>query len=327
MATNHDGARKDIFSHKQVVVDFLRGYVEQPWVRSVDFDSLERVNSSYVHETDQRRIGDVVWRLKLKDDGSWVYMYLLLELQSSVDRYMALRMMVYVGLLYQDLIKQKQLSPGGLLPAIFPAVIYNAKRPWKAPLSLSELITPVPEPLRSLLPAMSYFLLDEGRVQPLAPNNILSTIIQMEKAPDTGQLAAALQRAHELLNASEHQSLRRSLLVWLKRVVLSEMAPNKEFAQLNELQEVQTMLAETVTQWTQNWKHEGWQKGLREGRKEGLQEGLQKGLQEGLHRGKHEGLQEGLQKAATAMFENGFSVSKIASALKLDEAEVRRMLG
>ena len=339
MAINHDGARKDIFSHKQVVVDFLRGYVEQSWVRSVDFDSLERVNSSYVHETDQRRIGDVVWRLKLKDDGSWVYMYLLLELQSSVDRYMALRMMVYVGLLYQDLIKQKQLSPGGLLPAIFPAVIYNAKRPWKAPLSLSELITPVPEPLRSLLPAMRYFLLDEGRVQPLAPNNILSTIIQMEKAPDTGQLAASLQRAHELLKAPEHQSLRRSLLVWLKRVVLSEMAPNKEFAQLNELQEVQTMLAETVTQWTQNWKHEGWQKGLREGRKEGLQKGLQeglqeglakgeqKGLQEGLHRGKHEGLQEGLQKAATAMFEHGLSVNKIASALKLDEAEVRRMLG
>ena len=319
MAINHDSARKDIFSHKQVVVDFLRGYVEQPWVQSVDFDSLERVNSSYVHETDQRRIGDVVWRLKLKDDGSWVYMYLLLELQSSVDRYMALRMMVYVGLLYQDLIKQKQLSPGGLLPAIFPAVIYNAKRPWKAPLSLSELITPVPEPLRSLLPAMSYFLLDEGRVQPLAPNNILSTIIQMEKAPDTGQLAAALQRAHELLKAPEHQSLRRSLLVWLKRVVLSEMAPNKEFAQLNELQEVQTMLAETVTQWTQNWKHEGWQKGLREGRKEGLQEGI--------HRGKHEGLQEGLQKAATAMFEHGLSVSKIANALKLDEAEIRRMLG
>ena len=132
MSINHDSAQKDFFSHKQVVADFLRDYVQQPWVDSVDFDSLERVNSSYVHESDQQRIGDVVWRLKLQGSDDWVYMYLLLELQSTVDRHMALRMMVYVGLLYQDLIKQKRFNPDGLLPAIFPAVIYNGKRPWGA---------------------------------------------------------------------------------------------------------------------------------------------------------------------------------------------------
>ena len=253
------------------------------------------MNSSYVHESDQQRIGDVVWRLKLQGGSDWVYMYLLLELQSKVDRYMALRMMVYVGLLYQDLIKQKQLGADGLLPAIFPAVIYNGKRPWSAPLNLIELITPVPEPLRSLLPNMSYFVFDEGQVQPLAPNNTLSTIIQIERAADTEQLAAALWRAHELLKAPEHRSLRRSLLAWLKRVVLFRITGNREFPQINELQEVYTVLAERVTQWTQNW-HE-------QGRKEGLQE------------------------AAVGMFEQGLPISKIASALKLDEAEVRRMLG
>ena len=298
MATNHDGARKDIFGHKQVVVDFLRGYVHQPWVQSVDFDSLERVNSSYVHEADQQRIGDVVWRFKL-NDGGWIYMYLLLELQSTIDRHMALRMMVYVGLLYQDLIKQGQFCPDGLLPAIFPAVIYNGKRPWSAPLNLSQLITPVPEQLRAFVPNMSYYLLDEGRVQPLAPNNILSSIIEMERAPDTEQLAAALERARKLLDASGNQSLGRTLLAWLKRVVLRCIAPGLKLDQLNYLEELQTMLAENAIKWTQKWKHEGWQ----------------------------EGMQEGLQKAAMAMFENGFSVSKIASALELDEAEVRRMLG
>ena len=310
MAINHDSARKDIFGHKQVVVDFLRGYVHQPWVRSVDFDSLERVNSSYVHEADQQRIGDVVWRLKLKDGGGWVYMYLLLELQSTVDRYMALRMMVYVGLLYQDLIKQKQFSPDGMLPAIFPAVIYNGKRPWDAPLSLSELITPVPEQLRLFVPNISYYLLDEGRVQPLAANNILSNIIEMERAPDTEQLAAALERARKLLEASGNQPLGRTLLAWLKRVVLRCIAPGLKLDQLNHLEELQTMLAETAIQWTQKWKHEGWQEGLQEGRQEGRQEGLQ----------------EGLQKAAIASARRGLSVAEIASDLGLDEAKVRQML-
>ena len=277
----------------------MRDYVQQSWVRSVDFDSLERVNSSYVHESDQQRIGDVVWRLKLQGGGDWVYMYLLLELQSRVDRHMALRMMVYVGLLYQDLIKQKCFNRDGLLPAIFPAVIYNGKRPWSAPLNMIDLITPVPESLRSLLPNMCYFVLDEGRVQPLAPNNILSTIIQIERAPDTEQLAVALQRAHELLKAPEHKSLRRSLLGWLKTVVLFRMNGNQEFAKIKELQEVYTVLAERVTQWTQNWHEQG----------------------------REEGRQEGLQEATIGMFEQGLPISKIASALKLDEAEIRRMLG
>ena len=303
MAINHDSGRKDIFGHKQVVADFLRGYVHQPWVQSVDFDSLERVNSSYVHEADQQRIGDVVWRLKLKDGGGWVYTYLLLELQSKVDRHMALRMMVYVGLLYQDLIKQKQFGPDGLLPAIFPAVIYNGKRPWNAPLSLGELITPVPEQLRALMPNMSYYLLDEGRVQPLAPNNILSAIIEMERAPDAKQLSAALERARKLLDASGNQSLGRTLLAWLKRVVLRFMAPGLKLDQLNYLEELQTMLAENVIMWTKKWEHQGWQKGLIKGR------------------------EEVFQKAALASAKRGLSVAEIASDLGLDEAEVRRMLG
>ena len=208
---------------------------------------------------------------------------------------MALRMMVYVGLLYQDLIKQKQFGPDGLLPAIFPAVIYNGKRPWNAPLSLGELITPVPEQLRALVPNMSYYLLDEGRVQPLAPNNILSAIIEMERAPDAKQLSAALGRARKLLDASGNQSLGRTLLAWLKRVVLCFMAPGLKLDQLNYLEELQTMLAENVIMWTQKWKQEG--------------------------------LQEGLKRAALASAKRGLSVAEIASDLGLDEAEVRRMLG
>ena len=34
------------------------------------------------------------------------YLYLLIEFQSKVDRFMAVRMLGYVSLLYQDLIRQ-----------------------------------------------------------------------------------------------------------------------------------------------------------------------------------------------------------------------------
>ncbi|MCK0164341.1 Rpn family recombination-promoting nuclease/putative transposase [Marinobacter sp. S6332] len=50
---------------------------------------------------------------------SWLYVYLLLEFQSTVDKYMAVRVMSYLGLLYQDLIRQKHLTANGKLPPVF----------------------------------------------------------------------------------------------------------------------------------------------------------------------------------------------------------------
>ncbi len=38
---------------------------------------------------------------------------------------MAVRVMVYLGLLYQDLIKTKQLARTGRLPPVLPVVLYN----------------------------------------------------------------------------------------------------------------------------------------------------------------------------------------------------------
>ena len=150
---------------------------------------------------------------------------------------------------------------------------------------------------------MSYFVLNEGRVRPLAKNNTLSSIIQLEQAPDAGQLVAALEQARELLNDADHSSLRQALLAWLESVVLQRVAPATDLPTLSELQEVKTMLAETVTRWTQDWKEEGRQEGLQEGR------------------------QEGLQKAAIALAQRGLSVAEIAQALELTESEVGSMLG
>ena len=77
----------------------------------------------------------------------------------------------------------------------------------------------------------------------------------------------------EWLKSPEQASLRRAFTVWLKRVFLTGRVPGVEFSNLNDLQEVQSMLAERVIEWTEEWKRQGAEKG----RQEGLEEGLQKG--------------------------------------------------
>src|SRR3978361_533164 len=105
---DHDNGYKALFSHPEMVADLIRGFVHEDWVRDLDFTTLERVEGSFVTPRLQRRESDIVWRVRWGGDR-WLYVYLLLEFQSTVDPFMALRLMVYVGLLYQHLIKQKQL--------------------------------------------------------------------------------------------------------------------------------------------------------------------------------------------------------------------------
>jgi hypothetical protein len=52
---------------------------------------------------------------------------------------MAVRVMTYMGLLYQDLAKAGA-CPRDRLPSVFPLVLYNGQRPWSAALEIAELI-------------------------------------------------------------------------------------------------------------------------------------------------------------------------------------------
>ena len=102
----HDASYKLLFAHPRMVEDLLRGFIHEAWVHEVDFTTLERVSGSYVSDDLRDREDDMVWRVRWGAD--WLYIYLLLEFQATVDRYMALRLMVYIGLLYQSLIQARQ---------------------------------------------------------------------------------------------------------------------------------------------------------------------------------------------------------------------------
>ena len=130
-APRHDPSYKALFSEPRLVEDLLRGFVPGEWVGRLDFSTLEKANAQFVSEELLRREDDVIWRVRFAD-RSWLYVYLLLEFQSSPDPWMALRIMVYVGLLWQDLVKQKVVGAGEKLPPVVPVVLYNGETPWNA---------------------------------------------------------------------------------------------------------------------------------------------------------------------------------------------------
>jgi predicted transposase/invertase (TIGR01784 family) len=276
----HDQSYRQLFSHAHMVEELLRGFVDEDWVDRLDYTTLEPAKGSYVSDDLKGRCDDAVWRIKLKQDDQWLYLYLLLEFQRRNDPWMALRIMVYVGLLYQDLIKTGVVGrkKGQLrkLPAVLPMVIYNGKTRWTAAVDVHDLIEPVPEPLSRYVPTQTYWLLDEGRTgeEALPPTeNTFAEVVRLENSPDPAAMQEVIARLTRRLASPEHNSLRIALTTWIKKVLLKKKLLNDDTLEINDLDEVTTMLEERMEQWSQKLRQEGKIEGRIEGKIEGKIEG------------------------------------------------------
>ncbi len=254
----HDRGYRLLFSHPAMVEDLLRGYFPEPWVEELDFGSLERRPESYVTEALGGRTQDVIWRAKWRDQD--LYLYLLIEFQSTVDRAMTLRMLVYLGLLYQDLLRGDGLSAAGRLPPVLPIVLYNGRRPWSAPIDLVDLIESAAPGLEPYVPRLRYVLLDEAR-QPAvdldAWPNLVAALFRLEQSETPAEIAGTVGWLARWLQAPEHRSLRQAFVAWLRRVLLPRRVSGTEIPRIDDLEEFHTMLEERVAEWTREWQEEG----------------------------------------------------------------------
>lgn len=227
------------------------------------------------------REDDLIWRIRWGDE--WLYVYLLLEFQSTVDHFMAVRIMGYLALLYQDLIRTEKLGAQSLLPPVLPLVLYNGERRWQAPVALDALIHAAPVGLEKYRPQLSFFLIDEGRfaVQDFSGlKNLVAALFQLEISRTDDDIREVVRNLLKWLNLKEQDSLMRSFTVWINRVLLPRKTLDTDFTEFNSLEEVETMLAETVKNWKKEAEIQGMEKGLQKGIEKGLQQGRQEGRQE-----------------------------------------------
>ena len=253
---------KRMFAHREMVEDLLRGFVREPWVAEVEMDTLERVSGTYVSDDLRERADDIIWRVRWRD--RWLYVYLLLEFQSTVDPFMALRILVYVGLLYQDLVREKKLTPDGRLPPVLPLVLYSGEDGWTAAPEISELIEAVPGGLERYRPHMRYLLVEERGFSEaeLAPmQNLVAALFRLENSRGPEDIVQVLELLIEWLQVPEQAELARALGVWLRRSLLASRMPDIDFPEIENLQEARTMLAERVKDWKKQWQEEGRKEG------------------------------------------------------------------
>ena len=161
MSGPHDLFVRYTFGHPERAAAELRAVLPSHVVSEVDWESLRREPGSVVDPELRETESDLLFTARLRT-GRPVLLYVLLEHQSSVDPWMALRMLRYVVRQVERWRQEHPQSP--VLPLIIPLVMYHGPEgTWTAPRRVEDLFD-LPdegrERWRALVPRFEYLLDD-----------------------------------------------------------------------------------------------------------------------------------------------------------------------
>ena len=103
----------------------------------------------------------------------------------------------------------------------------------------------------------------------LPGGNLVSALIALERSRDLERLPELLGSLIGLLREQGDEELTQAFRSWVAQVLLPRrFRGGEQPGSLPRLEEVRTMLAEQVQEWTAEWVEEGREKGIAQGRAE-----------------------------------------------------------
>ena len=298
----YDKKYRDMFTHPQMVKELMLDFVKDEWVAGIDFTTLEKVATNFVNKEEKDRRTDIIF--KVRYNGEDLYIYLLLEFQSSVDKFMGLRVLSYIILFYEDLIKQNKVQDQ--LPFVFPLVLYNGDQRWTAATEFSKLIRAPHTDMKQYVPELIYELLAINAMDPVVLQELkgaVSTLFVAEQS-DESNIQENLDRISHGIVEILDADLRKALYNFIVGILARRDVPAEELENISET-EVKSMLRTTVDRM--------WEKSKQEGKLEGRLEG------------KLEGKHEEKIEIVKNMLDEGYKIEAIAKVTNLTIEEVKKI--
>ena len=299
--TIHDSGYKRLLANRTIFRQLIETFVEEEWVSRLDFDRAERIDKSFVAEHYKETESDIIYKVPLRSSDKVVYICILIELQSTVQRFMVLRALHYKCSFYMDYVLSHKDIRLLKLPAVFPLVLYNGDDKWTAPDNIDELIETEID-LGKYGLHFEHFVIAEnefGKDGLLAIRNIVSTLFLAEIHYDLPLLI------DELLNLYDYETDRQAVMLflnWFRQLAAHGRLREADFAQIEEThlsrEEFKSMLVKALEHEREMLRQEGFEIGI----------------------------EIRNRQVVAAMHQNGFDLPTIATLLQLAPAEVTRLL-
>lgn len=138
----HDKTYRSFFENKEIFLELLQSFVREAWTTEINPEQLIEDKSHYILRDFEEAEADIVYRATI--EGQEVVFCILLELQSTVDYSMPIRLFYYTAEIWRkylksfekEVIKRKEFK----LPAVIPIVLYNGDKSWTATTSFKDKI-------------------------------------------------------------------------------------------------------------------------------------------------------------------------------------------
>lgn len=300
----HDRGYQLLFSNPIIFRQLLESFVDAPWVAQLDFNSCEKLNKSFISKEYGKRESDLIYKIRWR--GQTAYIILLLEFQSTVQRFMAVRIWRYLAEFYTDWIETHSVARHEKLPPVFPIMLYNGDETWTAPDDLADLIENN-ELLGEFALQFKYLKIVENEFSPdhlLKIGNIVSTLFLAETCYDYEQLT------HELLRLFKYEDRAAiSLFInWFKQLSLRNRIDPHDYQQYEQLYRNEQEVGMLIT-------------ALRRERETLYQQGIEKGIEQGVA----VGVQKNTLAIAKSMLAEGLEPAIIAKITQLSLQDIEQL--
>ena len=318
----YDKAYKTLLRNPEVFCQFMRSLVKEELAQNLQPDQLQAVDKSFISSDNKQTDSDLIYKVALTPEQE-AYFYILMELQSSVDDKMPLRMLEYVTQLYRVSADDKSLkTTSKKLPAIFPIVFYNGDKTWKVPTQVAQMIEGGHVPAQ-YIPQMEYLLIDLSQFADTdleQMDGLVAAITYAENHGKSAEFASLLAELGQYIQRLLPQQV-GVFKRWFSGVYKSKLSAEQldQFAAELEPQENRSknMLIDTIDK----WKEEQQLIGL----KRGEELGLRRGEELGMRKGEELGLRRGNINTAKNMLKEGFRIEQIMRITGLSQEEVQQL--
>jgi len=178
----YDKTLKELLDNKTLMKELITGFIDKDWVKELDFRSLKKEKTDFLSEDLKEFRNDLLWSIKFKEQK--LYFYIHIEFQSTPDRTMPFRFLIYDSLLHVDILENRtKKEKANKLPFIFPILFYIGDNNWNFEFDLTKLIEQPFDDSVNYIPKFDIYkiMLNEKSLEDLKKiDNLLSNILSTD---------------------------------------------------------------------------------------------------------------------------------------------------
>lgn len=306
MAFQHDRRYKRIFSQPYFIQKLLESFVNEEFIKELDFSSLKRLEKSFINDDFQEKESDLIFSINYKREK--IYLFLLIEFQSTVDKMMPIRFLRYITEFYES---NRRLLNEGRFPAVFPLLLYSGDPKWTTEYEINRLIKQsIPA---KYIPNFQYYAVCENEIPKkslVRIKNAVSAIFYVENSSPE-ELQLEIDNLFEIIR-DEELAVKQEFVEWFDNYLsgLNEIADKKTVTRkIEDFMEAKTMFATKLKEYEEKL----------------LEQGRAEGIAEGIAEGQRKGIEEGLLESARKLKNNGMPNEEISRILEISIEEIKRL--